>query len=184
MVNVYDKYSCSLFGHNVIKDEIALKQSLHMAIENLVTRHDVYHYLFGTRSTFYNICHEVLLELKKKYPQIKMTIFLCEKENAYYLDEVDAQKGLLNNLFRKEMKVLGFDHIIKVEKTKYARKASYIVRNQAMVDATQFCLFYYREGLSTKLSTDSNHMTLRQKESGTKIILEYAKQKGKEIIAI
>ena len=171
--------SCSLFGHNVIKDEIALKHSLHMAIENLVTRHDVYNYLFGTRSAFYNICHEVLLELKQKYPQIKMTIFLCEKENAYYLDEVDAQKELLNNLFRKEMNVLGFDHIIKVEKTKYARKVSYIVRNQAIVDATQFCLLYYREELSTKLCMGSNLMTLRQKESGTKIIMEYSKKKDK-----
>ena len=58
-------------------------------------------------------------------------------------------------------------------KTKYeAGKASYIKRNQAMIDDSDFCVFYYNEDYTPSTKTNS----------GTKIAYKYAIKMKKKVI--
>ena len=72
----------------------------------------------------------------------------------------------------KEEYLLGFEEEFE-HKTKYeAGRASYVERNQAMIDDSDFCVFYY----------DKNYTPLTQTNSGTKIAYLYAIKKKKIVI--
>lgn len=68
--------------------------------------------------------------------------------------------------------MLGFEEEFE-NKTKYkARKASYIERNYAMINDSDFCVFYYNE----------KYVPLTKTNSGTKIAYDYAISKHKKVI--
>ena len=74
------------------------------------------------------------------------------------------------SVLKKEIKFLDFEEEYE-HKTKYtAGKASYIERNTAMIDNSDYCIFYYDENIS------------KNYKSGTKIAYDYAKRKNKTII--
>ena len=71
-------------------------------------------------------------------------------------------------------------------KTKYTSgKASYAERNQAMIDNSDYCIFYYNENYKPQPRKQSKRdITYYQPKSGTAFAYKYAKQKKKEIINI
>ena len=71
-------------------------------------------------------------------------------------------------------------------KTKYTSgKASYVERNQAMIDNSDYCIFYYNENYKPQPRKQSKRdITYYQPKSGTGLAYNYAKQKKKEIINI
>ncbi len=72
----------------------------------------------------------------------------------------------------KKVYLLGFEEEFE-HKTKYeAGKASYVERNQAMIDDSDFCAFYYNK----------NYLPSTKTNSGTKIACEYAIRKKKNVI--
>ena len=69
-----------------------------------------------------------------------------------------------------------YEHIKQFE---FENKNLYIERNAKMIDDADICIFYYKENNimpKNKFGVKTN--------SGTKIALEYAKSKNKEIIII
>lgn len=69
-------------------------------------------------------------------------------------------------------------------KTKYTSgKASYVERNQAMIDNSDYCIFHYNENYKPQPRKQSKRdITYYQPKSGTTIAYKYAKQKKKEIL--
>ena len=67
-----------------------------------------------------------------------------------------------------------------------AGKASYVERNQDMINASDYCVFYYNENYVPELKRPPKHNMLlpSRRTSGTKIAYEYALKKKKEIINI
>ena len=66
-------------------------------------------------------------------------------------------------------------------------KASYIERNQAMIDDSDICIFYYDENYIPKQKRISNKSIVglyTSKNSGTAIAYRYATQKAKHIINV
>ena len=58
-------------------------------------------------------------------------------------------------------------------KTKWTSgKAQYVERNQAMIDDSDFCIFYYNKNYHPQTKTNS----------GTKIAYDYALRKNKKVI--
>lgn len=159
---------CSFIGYRKIKITIELKQELYDYIESLIVNENVKVFLFGSRSKFDDICYEVVTELKEKYPDI---------ERVY----VRSQYEYLGNDY--ESYLLQF-----YEKTTYpescigAGKLSHIKRNQAMIDQSDFCLFYYDENyLPPKRKWAKRDLFAYQPQSGTRLAYEYALQKKKII---
>ena len=63
--------------------------------------------------------------------------------------------------------------------------ASYVERNQAMINSSDICVFYYDENYLPARRKQSRHaLSDYQPKSGTKIAFEYAVKKGKQIINV
>ena len=173
--------SCSFFGHR--NTELTDNQLNYLTniIEQLITQNNVIYFLFGSRSSFYEICHKIITTLKKKYPMIKRIVYTCKSE--CFLVETKRKKleDSLKKITSKDIHLLGYDGEYEY-KTKYsAGKASYIERNYAMIDNSNFCIFFFNE---TYTPNSKKHHSSHQSKSGTLIAYKYAKQKNKTIINI
>lgn len=89
---------------------------------------------------------------------------------------------MYSNHFKEEVKVLGFEEEFE-HKTKYtSSRASYVERNQAMIDDSNYCIFYYNERYLPQLKKYAKtYLGYYQPKSGTKIAYNYAKQKKKKV---
>ena len=64
-----------------------------------------------------------------------------------------------------------------------AGKAAYVERNQAMIRASDFCVFYFNdEYLPESRKESKKAITSYQPKSGTRLAFDYAKANGKTII--
>ncbi|MBE6739429.1 MAG: DUF1273 domain-containing protein [Ruminococcaceae bacterium] len=151
--------TCCFVGHRTIKETEELKLSLYETIEKLIVENSVDTFLFGSKSRFNDLCLETATKLKEKYPQIKRIYVRAEYPNI----SEDYKNYLLEN----------YEDTYYPEKIKNSGRASYVERNYEMINKSKFCIVYYDEqgGPTTR-------------KSGTKIALDYAVKKGKNIITL
>lgn len=151
--------TCCFLGHREINITDELKKNLRVVIEHLITEENIDIFLFGSKSRFDSLCQETVTELKEKYPHIKRVY--VRAENPYIDESYEAYllESYEDTYFPKS--VLG------------AGKASYVKRNYEMIDKSCYCIIYYDEqGAPTT------------RKSGTKIALDYAIKKGKQITVL
>ena len=168
--------TCCFIGHRVIEITDSLIRRLKVLIEALIVCDNVGIFLFGSNSEFNDIALEIVTDLQKKYPHIKRIAYGCKSE-AFFLekDKEHWQKVLHCGVMTYDST---FDHKNKM----IAGKASYIERNQAMIDNSDFCVFYYDEDyLPKKRKQAKKYTSLYQPQSGTKLAYLYAVQKRKKI---
>ena len=151
----------------------------------MIINFNVFTFLFGSGSNFDYLCHLAVTELREKYPEIKRVCYTCKHESCYFENEKDKWEKILSNLYKKEIKVLCVEEEFN-HKTKYtAGKASYIERNQAMIDDSDFCIFFYNENYEPKKRKYyASSIGYYTPNSGTAIAYTYAKRKKKNIINI
>ncbi len=164
--------SCSFFGHRTIEINDILKEKIISTIEKLITKYKIQNFLFGSKSDFNDLCHLVVSELKAKYPNIKRICYTCKSESFTLESDREHLEKVYFKILNTTIHLLGFEEEVE-HKTKYsAGKASYIERNQAMINDSDFCIFYY----------DENYIPSAKTNSGTKTAYNYALQKKKNII--
>ena len=147
------------FGHRTINETEELKSKLIEIIEKLIVDKKVDTFLFGSKSRFNSLCLELVTEIKEKYPHIKRIYVRAE----YH----DINEQYTNYLLDR------FEDTYYPEHIRKSGKAAYIERNYEMINKSQYCIVYYDE---------QNAPTTRK--SGTKIALDYAVKKEKQIINI
>jgi len=176
---------CSFLGHRKIEETKELKDRLVALIEDLIINHGVSTFLFGSRSEFNDFCHQVVTELKKTYENIKRVVYTCRSEGWVLESEREKQEREYSLLFKKQVKLLGFEEEFE-HKTKYTSgKASYVERNYAMIDNSDYCIFYYDENyLPEKRKYSKHSVGYYQPKSGTAIAYEYATKKKKVIFNV
>jgi len=174
--------SCSFFGHRKIKLTEELKYKLKEVIEDLIVNQNVLTFLFGSRSEFNTLCHLVVTELKEKYPNIKRIAYTCRSETCVLESEREKWQELYSLIKRKEEQLLGYEEEFE-HKTKYTSgRASYVERNYAMIETSDYCIFYYDENYQPEMRKYSRHsIGFYQPKSGTALAYIYAKQKKKII---
>lgn len=176
--------TCCFIGHRKIEVTDELEQKVKVVIEDLIVGHNVLTFLFGSRSEFDSLCHSIVTELKGKYPNIKRIAYTCKSEGCVIESEREKWEEIYSRLYKKEVHLLGFEEEFE-HKTKYtAGKASYIERNQAMIDDSDFCVFYYDENYEPKTRYFKRSIGYLQTNSGTKLAFNYAKQKRKNLVNI
>ncbi len=167
--------ACSFFGHREISLTEGLKERTKAVIEELIVNRSVRTFLFGSRSEFNTLCHYLVTELREKYSFIKRISYTCKSETCILESEREEWEEIYSRLQKKEVFLLGVEEEVE-HKTKYtAGKASYVERNQAMIDDSDFCVFYY----------DEQNLVINNKrkgKSGTAIAYDYAKRKKKVLI--
>ena len=151
--------TCCFFGHREINETEVLKTKLMEIIEKLIVDENVDTFLFGSKSQFNSLCLELVTELKEKYPHIKRIYVRAEYP---YISE-----QYKNYLLESYEDTYYPEHIIG------SGKAAYVERNYEMINKSQYCIVYYDE---------QNAPTTRK--SGTKIALDYAIIKQKNIIIL
>ena len=149
--------TCCVFGHRTINETEDLRKKLKSAIEKLITERAVDTFLFGSKSRFDDLCLELVTELREKYPHVKRIYVRAE-----YPHINDSYKAYLLTLYEDSY---------YPERILAAGKSVYVERNCEMIDNSQFCLVYYDA---------SNAPSTRR--SGTKIALDYAVKKKRELL--
>lgn len=162
-----DKAVCFI-GHRKIEDTTELRTTLAKTLADLIENQGIANFLFGDKSAFDSLCYDMVTEIQKEYPHIRRIKY---RKDTPVLDE-----------YSKPLFIKGYEDSICPEGVEKAGKASYIKRNQAMIDASEICIFYYNEDyLPDKIKISKAAVNSYQPKSGTKIAFDYAKKQGKEI---
>lgn len=177
--------SCCFIGHRKIEVSNLLEEKLKRVLIYLIEKQGVTNFLFGSKSQFNDFCHVVVTKLQQKYFYIKKIAYTCKSESVILSSEKEKWEQIYSKFFKKQINLFCYEQEA-MYKTKYkSNKASYIERNFAMIDDSDFCVFYYDEKYFPP-QKDSNKKSYinSNKKSGTKIAYQYAKRKNKRIIRI
>lgn len=152
-----DSCVCCFFGHREISESVKLKDILYENIEKLITKENVRIFLFGSKSQFNDLCHEIVTKLKETYPFVKRIY-------------VRAEFPYINDSYKTYL-LEKYEDTYYPEKLINAGRAVYVKRNYEMIDNSDFCVCYY---------TADYHP--QKRKSGTAIAFSYAVKKKKTII--
>ncbi|MBQ5851269.1 MAG: DUF1273 family protein [Lachnospiraceae bacterium] len=164
-------HACCFFGHRKINETPELAERLAKTIEMLITDKGVNNFYFGSKSEFDDLCHKTVTKLKEKYPHIKR-IYV---RSAYQHIPDWYEDSLLKH----------YEATYYPEQIKNSGRASYVERNQEMINHSKFCVVYYDENyLPPRRRNSKSDLTDYQPKSGTKVAYNYAMKKGKIIINV
>ena len=161
--------SCGFFGHRDTPQTEELKQKVKETVERLIVKEGVEAFLFGSRSKFDELCHIVVTELKEKYPYIRRIAYLCKHETGCLVGAGMELKRKIKEITGRDTYVAEYEEIKKSDRVNSAGRASYLERNQLMIDDSMFVIIYYKD-----LEIKNNH-------SGTMFAYQYAKKKQRDI---
>ncbi len=157
---------CSFIGHRTVENSELISSLLKDKIIALIEQEGVNTFLFGSRSAFDDLCHSVVTELREVYPFINRVAYTCRSEAATMEYEREDDERAFSKLMGKEIHLKGFESEVEFAKKYEAGRASYIERNQAMIDDSNYCIFYYNDSYSPRGAG----------RSGTRIAYDYAKR--------
>ena len=164
-----DNKVCCFVGHRKIAKSSELREKILNTIENLIVNENVNSFFFGSKSEFDDYCYEIVTELKEKYPHIKRVYVRSAFQHIPDWYEDSLLEHYEDTYFPEHMENAG--------------KASYVERNQEMINKSDFCVVYYDENYAPPRRRNSRRdLTDYQPKSGTRLAYDYAVKKGKEII--
>ncbi len=122
-------------GHRKIQNPTALNQKLHILLESLIIEDNSIDFYAGGALGFDMICESEVIELRKKYPQIKLHLILPCSNAEQTKKWTDEQKNK-------------FDEILALADTveyvsEYYTKNCMKKRNARLVELADFCICYY-----------------------------------------
>ena len=169
MPDIDKEKTCCFFGHRKIDETEELKNKLYEIIENLILNEKVDTFFFGSKSEFDDLCHKTVTELKEKYPHLKRIYVRSAFQHIPDWYEDSLLQHYEDTYFPEHMENAG--------------RASYVERNQEMINKSDFCIVYYDENYAPPKRKNSRRgLTDYQPRSGTKIAYDYAVKKKKIII--
>ena len=161
--------ACSFFGYRDFKPTEEMEAKVYEIIENLIDK-GVNRFLFGSRSDFDTFCHSVVTRLQEKYPNIVRVSYLCLHERSCLIGEGKDEEEWLKRFAKIDINVKEYEEIKRSDRINSAGRASYIERNQWMIDDSDVVVVYVKE-TSNKIS-------------GSALALKYAKTKHKNLIIV
>ena len=171
---------CCFIGHRSIELTDDLLQQLKGTIKRLILEEGVRYFLFGSRSAFDDLCHHIVTELQNEYPHIVRVAYTRRSEYAVKAEEKEKLERSWASVLKTEVKLKDYDAEVQSDRVYSAGKASYVERNQEMIDNSDFCIFYYNESyLPPKRKRTNRDLSTYQPKSGTRLAYEYAIQKSK-----
>lgn len=176
--------ACCFIGHRKINktDKLALK--LRKLIEYLIVNQNVKIFLFGSKSDFNDLCYSVVTDIKVKYLNIKRICYTCKSEVCTLEKQRKYWEKIYSNFFKQDVCLQSFDEEFEYKNKYVSGKASYIERNYAMIDGSDYCIFYYDKFYQPETRLNSVTHKKYQPKSGTKFAYEYAQRKKKTIFNV
>ena len=176
---------CCFVGHRKINLTKELEDNLIKTIEDLIINKGVNRFLFGSKSEFDVLCHRIINKLKEKYANIKRVAYTCKSESC----TLDNQKVFFEEVYakilKKDINLLCVDEEFEHKTKLTAGRAGYVERNYAMIDDSDYCVFYYNCEYNPPIkSYTKKDLNYYQPKSGTSIAYQYAVKRKKEIINV
>ena len=176
--------TCCFIGHRKIDKSEAFAQKLERVIVGLIDE-GADTFLFGSRSEFDDLCHRIVTKLQKRYPQIKRIMYTCRSEYACMKEEKEERERIARAVTKRDIVYKDYDGSMMADRLWSAGKASYVERNEDMINASDYCVFYYDPAyLPPKRKRAKSDASEYQPKSGTRLAFEYANQRkrgGKEL---
>ena len=179
--------TCCFIGHRKIDKTPALVEKTTKVIQNLIEE-GVEIFLFGSRSQFDDLCHLIVSKLQEEYPNIKRIMYNCRSEYVVKKEEKEDLEEIWSKTLHQEVRLNDYEGGEMSDRLLRAGRASYVERNQDMINVSDYCVFYYSPNYKPpkrKVYKDSG--IEEQPNSGTHVAYEYAMQRkrgGKEITVI
>ena len=172
---------CCFIGHRTIEQVEELLPRLKDTIKRLILEEGVRYFLFGSRSAFDDLCHSIVTEYQKEYPHIVRVAYTRRSEYAVKAEEKEQMERTWASVLKTEISLKDYDAEVQSNRVYSAGKASYVERNQEMIDDSDFCVFYYNENyMPPKRKRTNRDLSAYQPKSGTRLAYEYAVRKSKD----
>lgn len=161
--------SCCFIGHRNIDVTDALVNRIKEVVSTLLDN-GVEIFYFGSRSQFNNLCYDVVTEFKQDFPNIQRAYIRAEYQyisknyNDYLLQFYE------DTFYPSQVAGCG--------------KIAYVKRNQLMIDASDYCVFYYNPGYTLSVKKLNCYLPTKVAHSGTKLSYDYAVYQNKKIVNI
>lgn len=174
--------ACCFIGHRNVEDTEELRQKIRKTVLKLINDEGVTLFLFGSRSNFDSVCHNVVTELQEVCPNIKRVAYTCRHETATMKEDKAETERILSNSLKHPVHIMDYDSEYE-HPTKYTSgRATYVERNQAMINGSAFCVFYFDENyLPPRRKYGKSDLTDYQPKSGTAVAYSYAVQRKKTV---
>lgn len=165
--------TCSFFGHRDTKPTYELREKVRETVERLIFAEGVDTFLFGSRSSFDELCHIVVSEFKEKYPHIRRIAYLCKHESGCLVGAGARLTRQIEEIMRRKERVLEYEEIKESDRVNSAGYACYVERNYWMIDESDFAIFHLDENNNTKKSgtLQAHQYGIKQKERIVLIIV-------------
>ena len=164
--------TCCVIGHRKIADNEVMRRLIRTEVIAMIETKEVNTFIFGSKSRFDNLCYKIVTDLKKThYPFLCRIAYITKGQFVVTEEERERFENVLNKITDKDMGLTAFDRIEYHDILDKSGKASYIERNRLMIDASDYCLFYYDESYRPPHGN-----------SGTALAYAYATKKRKTII--
>ena len=172
---------CCFIGHRTIEQTDELLALLTDTIRRLILEEGVCYFLFGSRSAFDDLCHRIVTEFQQEFPNIVRVAYTRRSEYAVKAEEKVKMERTWATILKTEVKLKDYDAEVQSDRVFSDGKASYVERNQEMIDDSDFCVFYYNESyLPPRRKRSNRDLSSYQPKSGTQLAYEYAIQKSKK----
>ena len=175
--------SCCFIGHRQIQVSNELIARLNYTVEKLI-ENGVRRFIFGSRSDFNDLCHEVVTKFKERYPDIIRVGYTTRSEMVFF--EEEKEKAI--RIFSDKIKTIHFcEESYYPEKLYFSGKGSYAERNCIMIDDSDYCVFYYDKTYKPEkkqISRKSVGGIYTSGNSGTAFAYKYAEKKKKQILNV
>lgn len=171
---------CCFVGHRKVENQELIKKKVKEVVGLLIVEKGVRTFCFGSRSEFDDICHAVVTDFKKTYFDIIRINYNYKSEYIVKSNEREELEAGWSKLLKKEVKLKDYERGKISDRVYSAGKASYVERNEEMIDDSDYCVFFYYEDYVPK----PNNPRQTSKTSGTKLAYDYAMRKKKVIINV
>ena len=102
---------CCFIGHRKIEKSVELTQRVSAVIQDLMENKGVTIFLFGSRSEFDDLCHDIVTELQKNNPQIKRIMYTCRSEYACMKEKKEERERIARTVTKRDIKYKYADYL-------------------------------------------------------------------------
>lgn len=168
---------CCFIGHRKIEKTDELIKKIDGCLQVLIDE-GVRIFLFGSKSEFDTLCYERVAKLKERYPDIKRIAYTCKSEYACKVTEKEKIEDIARKVTKKEVTLKEYEGEEQSKRLARAGKASYVERNEDMLNASDYCVFYYNPQYKPPKRKRANaDLSEYQPPSGTALAYEYARKR-------
>ena len=144
--------TCFFTGHRKLANNKVdiIKEKLAENIEKLIIEYDVKNFIAGGALGFDTVAAEAVIEMRKKYPHIKLILYIpCYGQSKKWTD---------NQKYKYRIILAKADEVIYVTEKGYSEECMQL-RNMKMIRDSSFCIAF------CILSNSGTGLTLRNAEA-------------------